>query len=146
MAIVTLHLPAVKASAESRPAQCPYCASPLLQRWGRVTKAVKDPHVQQAQVYRYRCCQCGRTFRHYPEGLTSARQSQRLVVLVALCWVLGLSLRGTSAILSVFPVALSHEQLPQVYRRLEGILDDLNARLRGIHLDRHNIEALVRKR
>jgi transposase-like protein len=78
-----------------------------------VTKAVKDPHVQQVTVYRYRCCQCGRTFRHYPEGVTAAHQSQRLMVLAALCWVLGLSLRGTSAIVSVFPVALSHTSIWQ---------------------------------
>jgi transposase-like protein len=111
MAIVTLRLPLVKAFAENRPTQCVYCGSCLLQRWGSVAKAVKDPHVHQAIVYRYHCCQCQRTFRHHPEGLTAARQSQRLVVLAALCWVLGLSLRGTSAILSAFPVLLSHTSI-----------------------------------
>ena len=111
MAIVTLCLPVVKAFAENRPSQCAYCGSSLLQRWGKVERAVKDPHVHQALLYRYRCTDCGRTFRHYPEGLTSARQSQRLVQLAVLCWVLGLSLRGTSAILSVFPVELSHTSI-----------------------------------
>ena len=113
MAILTLRLPNVKVCEESRPEACLYCGSPLLQRWGKVTKAVKDPHIQQALIYRYCCCQCQRTFRHYPEGLTGARQSQRLVVLAALCWVMGLSLRGTSAILSVFPVILSHTNIWQ---------------------------------
>jgi hypothetical protein len=50
-------------------------------------------------VYRYRFCQCRRTFRHYPEGITHARQNQRLIQLAALCLVLGFSLRGTSGIL-----------------------------------------------
>ena len=113
MAILTLRLPEVKVCEESRPEACLYCGSPLLQRWGKVTKAVKDPHIQQALIYPYCCCQCQRTFRHYPEGLTGARQSQRLVVLAALCWVMGLSLRGTSAILSVFPVILSHTNIWQ---------------------------------
>jgi hypothetical protein len=108
MAIVTLRLPIVKAFTENRPAQCVYCHSPILQRWGGRLRAIKDTHIRQALVYRYRCCQCRRTFRHYPEGITSAHQSQRLIVYAALCWVLGLSLRGASAILSAFPVALCH--------------------------------------
>ena len=66
MAIVTLRLPIVKVSAEKRPAQCVYCRSPLLQRWGTRFRAIKDTHVHQALVYRNRCCQCRRTFRHYP--------------------------------------------------------------------------------
>lgn len=111
MAIVTLRLPLVKAFAENRPAQCVYCGSPLLQRWGSVERTVKDPHVHHALVYRYRCTECGRTFRHYPDGISAARQSQRLVQLAALGWVLGLSLRGTSAILSAFPVLLSHTSI-----------------------------------
>ena len=128
MAIVTLRLPTVKPSIETRPAGCRYCASPVLQRWGGALRAVKDPHVKQALIYRYRCCQCKRTFRHYPEGLTHAHQSQRLVQLAALGWVLGLSLRGTSGILSAFPVALSHTSIwwdvqalsAQLKRRLPG--------------------------
>ncbi|HEX7974579.1 MAG TPA: hypothetical protein VF498_09240 [Anaerolineales bacterium] len=111
MAIVTLRLPDVKAKAEARPRACPHCGCPILQRWGGQQRAIKDPHVQQAIVYRYRCTDCRRTFRHYPEGVTSARQSQRLVQLAALSWVLGLSLRATRAILSVFPVALSQTSI-----------------------------------
>lgn len=111
MAIVTLYLPIVKAVSEHRPASCPHCSSPILQRWGGQLRAIKDTHVRQAVVYRYRCTSCRRTFRHYPQGITSAHQSQRLVRFAALCWVLGLSLRGSSAILSVFPVALSHTSI-----------------------------------
>jgi transposase-like protein len=126
MAIVTLRLPLVKAFAEDRPPGCPHCASPLLQRWGRVEKAVKDPHVHQASLYRYRCTDCQRTFRRYPEGLTAAHQSQRLVQLAALCWVLGLSLRGTSAILSAFLVELSHTS---IWRDVQALAAALKRRL-----------------
>lgn len=111
MAIVTLRLPLVKASSESRPTQCPHCGRTILQRWGGRLREIKDTHVRQALVYRYRCSACRRTFRHYPEGVTHARQSQRLIQFSALSWVLGLSLRGTSAILSAFPVALSHTSI-----------------------------------
>jgi transposase-like protein len=111
MAIVTLRLPNVKAQVEARPGTCPHCGCPILQRWGGQQRAIKDPHVHHALVYRYRCTDCRRTFRHYPEGVTSAHQSQRLIQLAAVSWVLGLSLRATSAILSVFPVALSHTSI-----------------------------------
>jgi transposase-like protein len=126
MAILTLQLRNVKASNQSRPSECLYCGSGLLQRWGAVTKTVKDTHVRQAIVYRYRCCQCWQTFRHYPDGVTSARQSQRLVQLAALGWVLGLSLRGTSAILSAFPVALSHTS---IWRDVQVLAAELKRRL-----------------
>ena len=128
MAIVTLRLPDVKAFTENRPSCCSHCDSPLLQRWGRVERAVKDPQVHQAWIYRYYCTDCRRTFRHYPEGVTSARQSQRLVLLAALCWVLGLSLRGTSAILSAFPVALSHTS---IWRDVQALSAQLKRRLPG---------------
>jgi hypothetical protein len=75
MAIVTLRLPLVKALAETRPDHCVHCRSPLLQRWGGRFRTVKDTHIHQALVYRYRCCQYKRTFRHYPDGITSALQS-----------------------------------------------------------------------
>ena len=125
MTIVTLRLPNVKAAAESRPRGCAYCGSAVLQRWGGRVRAIKDPHVPEAIVYRYRCAGCRRTFRHYPEGISAAHQSQRLVQLAALCWVLGLSLRGTSALLSVFPVALSHTS---VGRDLQALAAELKRR------------------
>lgn len=111
MAIVTLRLPDVKVVAEVRPEECPFCGCPILQRWGGQPRSIKDPHVHEVLVYRYRCTDCGRTFRHYPEGISGAHQSQRLIQLAVVSWVLGLSLRGTSALLSVFPVALSHTSI-----------------------------------
>jgi transposase-like protein len=126
MAIVTLQLPIVKAYSENRPAQCVYCDSPILQRWGGRLRGVKDTHVHQALVYRYRCCQCKRTFRHYPEGITAARQSQRLILYAALGWLMGLSLRGTSAMLSPYPVELSHTS---IWRDVQALAARLKRRL-----------------
>jgi hypothetical protein len=37
---------------------------------------------------------CTETFRHYPQGVNRAAQTQRLRKLVALGWLLGMSLRG----------------------------------------------------
>ena len=108
MAIVTLQLSTVKAYTENRPSECPHCGSGLLQRWGGTLKPVRDTHMRTAAIYRYRCVACRRTFRHYPEGLSRADQSLRLLQLAAIGWTLGLSLRGMSAILSAFGVTLAH--------------------------------------
>lgn len=107
MAIVVLKLPDVKRKREERPNQCPYCEGETFQRWGRVNKPVKDMQVRNVQVYRYRCCHCKRTFRHYPEGNSSADQTERLRLFAILLWTLGLSHRASSLILSGLKVMVS---------------------------------------
>jgi len=108
MPIVVLKLPDVKRKTEGRPKKCPYCGGETFQRWGRVKKSVKDLRVRSIRVYRYRCCHCQRTFRHYPEGNTQADQTGRLHVFAVMCWRLGLSHRGVSTILSGLKVSFSH--------------------------------------
>jgi DNA-directed RNA polymerase subunit RPC12/RpoP len=107
MSIVVLQLPDVKGESESRPSECPYCQSEILQRWGGSLKRVRDHVVKQAVVYRYRCTSCRRTFRHYPEGIDRAQQSQRLRKLAGLCWTLGLSYRGVAGVFAVFGVGIA---------------------------------------
>ena len=108
MPIVLLQLPDVKRKTEIRPQECPYCGGETFQRWGKVRKPVRDNRYRSVQVYRYRCCSCRRTFRHYPVGVDRADQTQRLRKLVALGWVLGMSLRGVVTFMSAFGVSVSH--------------------------------------
>ncbi len=107
MAIVVLKLPDVKRKTEARPNKCPYCAGETFQRWGTVNKPVKDVRVRNVKLYRYRCCHCKRTFRHYPAGNTRAEQTERLRQFAILLWTLGLSLRASSLILSGIQVMVS---------------------------------------
>lgn len=108
MSIVILRLPEVKRGTQERPKECPHCGGETFQRWGQVRKPVKDAHVKRVKVYRYRCCRCRRTFRHYPNGSSRADQSERLKQFASICWTLGLSHRGVSLILSGLQVSLSH--------------------------------------
>ena len=108
MAIVVLKLKDVKRKTEERPRKCPHCERETFQRWGQVKKPVKDVRVRSVRVYRYRCCHCRRTFRHYPEGISRADQTERLKQFATLCWTLGLSHRGVSLILSGWEVSLAH--------------------------------------
>jgi transposase-like protein len=106
MSIITLQIPEVKYARLDRPARCPYCPGETFQRWGGVSKPVRDPHLSEVWVYRYRCCRCKRTFRHYPQGVGPADQTQRLATLVALLWVLGVSYRGLVRFLAALGVSL----------------------------------------
>ena len=108
MSIVTLSLPDVKAKTEIRPTACPYCKGETFQRWGQVSKPVKDKCYHTVSVYRYHCCHCHHTFRYYPDGVDRADQTLRLRKLSTILWVLGMSLRGTCTALSVFGIPLSH--------------------------------------
>jgi hypothetical protein len=108
MTIVVLKLPDVKRRTEERPQTCPYCGGETFQRWGRVQKPVKDIRVRNVKVYRYRCCACKHTFRHYPEGNSVADQTERLRLFAILLWRLGLSHRASSLVLSGLQVFVSH--------------------------------------
>jgi transposase-like protein len=119
MSIVVLKLPAVKRKTEERPKKCPDCAGETFQRWGQVNKPVKDTRIRKVKVYRYRCYHCKHTFRHYPEGVTQAQQSERLMKLCVIMWSLGLSYRSVVMILAVFGVQLSQEAGKQIRRRLK---------------------------
>jgi transposase-like protein len=108
MAIITLRLTAVNSHPEDRPTACRYCGHPILQKWGTVTKPVRDSQIQQVLAHRYHCTKCQRTFRHYPKGIEGADQSVRLQQLAALCWQFGCSTRNASGLFNAFGVSLAH--------------------------------------
>jgi transposase-like protein len=71
-----------------------------LHRHGTIIKPLRDHKLDQVIVQRYKCVECGRTFRHYPLGVTHKSQSSRTVVLAALMYGLGLSCSAASHLLS----------------------------------------------
>lgn len=94
-----LLIPQVNTAPLTRPRGCRWCGSVLLQRHQTVRKTVIDTQVRDTQAVRYRCTDCRRTFRQYAEGVSRARQSQRVVGLAVLLWTLGLSEWATSIVL-----------------------------------------------
>lgn len=103
---VRLLVPQVKPHPEGRPQACRWCGSPLLQRHQMVPKVLIDTHVRQTQAVRYRCTACGRTFRHYAQGASRYRQSQRVMGLAVLLWTLGLSQRAVAIVLAGLEAAI----------------------------------------
>lgn len=128
MAILTLRVPEVNFETASRPASCRYCGASTLQRWGKVPKPVRDTTGSQTiEVSRYRCTECGQTFRHYPDGISAADQTDRLKAAAAMMWALGLPLRPVTAVLSLFGAAVCHQT---VWRDAVAFAQQLGCRRR----------------
>jgi transposase-like protein len=96
---ISLIVPSVNHAPIHRPRACVYCEEPILHRHGTVNKPLRDHKLDRVIVQRYKCVECGRTFRHYPAGITQKSQSQRTVVLAALMYGLGLSCSAASHLL-----------------------------------------------
>jgi len=105
--MIVLQLASVKGNQTRRPEQCLHCEGETFQRWGTEKRKIKDPKMRTVKVFRYKCTNCKRTFRHYPEGVTHAQQSERMKQLAVICWSFGLSYRKIEALLSAFGVSLS---------------------------------------
>lgn len=92
---IQVRLPKVKPDEYEIPETCPHgCGGTYFQPHGQQghIKPLRDPQHSEVTVYRYRCVDCGRTFRVYPKGvLPGAQQSARLKGMVVLLYVLGLS-------------------------------------------------------
>ena len=129
---VRFTLPQVKTFPDTRPSACPYCGSVYLNRHGLATKRINDLYVSEVTAHRYRCCDCGRTFRHYPQGVDGHDQSHRLRGLAALSWALGLSLRSVSHLLSALGCDLSRMSVwRDVQESGSNTLDGWLSRVRG---------------
>jgi transposase-like protein len=98
---ITLLFPEVKEQANTRPRGCPRCGSAYIARHAVVSKPIRDTKINQAQIVRYLCSECGKSFRHYPDGVGRARQSHRLMSLAAIMQALGLSCSATSHLLGI---------------------------------------------
>jgi hypothetical protein len=84
-----------------RAERCPYCDSNILKGHGRVKRTLKDEGGLKVEVARCLCLSCYRSFRGYPLGVSSLKQSKKLLALVSLLYSLGLSLRSTSLTFSI---------------------------------------------
>lgn len=105
---ISLIVPEVNLRPTDRPRACPYCGKAVVHRHGTVLKPIKDHKIRtKVEAHRYKCLSCGRTFRHYPDGVTSKDQSRRTVVLAALMYGLGLSCSASSHLLGALGVQVS---------------------------------------
>jgi len=137
MPVVLLKLPNHSDSSSSRPLRCPDCGSQVLQRWGRISRTVKDIENQRVQYHRYRCNNCGSTFRDYPPGIGRSNQTQRIRDLAALACALGLSSRDVVSVFQELGVNLSRTT---VWRESHRLVEALNADGKNDTRSRYSID------
>lgn len=99
------------------PAPCPDCHSAAHIRWGQRLRPIRDRHYSQAPVQRHRCKSCRRTFSAYPQGLGRSPQTQPYQATLLALYLLGLSLRHVSAVLTL--VELPQVSFVTVWRNLQ---------------------------
>ena len=127
-------VPQVKPQPEGRPAACRWCGSSLLQRHQTVPKRVIDTQVRETEAVRYRCTACGRTFRHYPEGVSHYRQSQRVQGLAVLLWTLGLSEWGASHVLHALEAGIHRSSVHRDRLRAGALLQQRGLAARSVRV------------
>ena len=126
MPVVVIQLPESATIPTGRPEKCPHCGSQILQSWGQSPRNLQDIQHTSAEVHRFRCSECGRTFRHYPPGVDRGIQSLRLRKMAALTWVMGLSSRVIVELFQELGVELSRMTIWRDGRELAKQLAEQN--------------------
>ncbi len=122
MAIVVVRFPHVASAPSGKSRQCPHCGSAILQNWGQTSRPVRDADMREITIYRFRCCNCGRTFRLYPDGADRSTISQRMLNLAALTFAIGLSVKEVGDLFDNLGVTLSRMT---IYRAGHQMVDRL---------------------
>jgi len=105
---IRLSVPEVKARPDTRPSRCSRCGEQVLYRAQvHPRRRFIDTKITQAETVRYGCISCGKTFHHYPQGVTRKQHSARVVVLASLLYTLGLSTDATAKVLALLGAAIS---------------------------------------
>lgn len=122
-----VQLPQVEPDSIQPPATCPLrvgkrkqaqCAGRHFKlHQVRCDKRLRDLRHERVRAQRYRCLTCQRTFRVYPNGVSTAQQSNRLKALSVLLYVLGLSYQGVCDLLEALGHPLSKST---VYHNVQG--------------------------
>jgi len=105
---IRLTVPEVQSRPLDRPSRCPKCGGQILYKAQvHPRKRFIDTKISDVATVRYGCSTCGKTFHHYPKGVTRKQQSARVVVLATLMCVLGLSYEATAKILELLGAGVS---------------------------------------
>ena len=108
-----LILPRVEPGKIEIPAVCPYdgCEGRHFRHHQEVDKPLKDTQYGCVTAHRYECLRCHRTFRLYPQGVTSAQTSQRVTGLAVMLYLLGLSYGAASLALEALGVYMAKSSI-----------------------------------
>jgi len=136
---LVLKLPELKTGEEHRPEECPYCGGKFIQKWGKTSRNVKSPQYQVAEIQRYRCGDCGGSFRDESSEAAVSGQDSRVKQMAAIAWAIGMSLREVVAIFDEAGIELSHTTVWREGQKIAKLIGNRasQAPLKRFALDRH---------
>ncbi len=122
MAIVLLQLPDFERKSKIRRKKCLHYRGNTFQHWGQVPKPVRDNRYRRVQVYRYRCCRCKHTFRHYSPGGGPGRSNPALAQADSCVVGIGFEFAGRrgGAVRLGLDLIVSSEQLLELIKSEQG--------------------------
>lgn len=114
-----LLLPDVKPGNFVVPTKCPRkgCQGKHFYPRQEVGKKIVDGSYKCVRVWRYECARCGCTFRVYPQGVGKKQISQRVIGLMIMLYVLGLSYGAVAIVLDALGIGVGKTS---VYRAVQA--------------------------
>jgi len=112
-------LPVVEPDQYEEPVHCvdAQCCGKRFLPWQEVPKKVRDSEYEEVTARRYKCLQCGRRFRVYPQGVLAGQVWQRVKGMGVMLYLLGLSYGAVELMLAALGVYLSKSS---IYRSVQA--------------------------
>ena len=106
-----VNIPQVDPTAMEPPELCPYeeCDGQYFKpHQQHCEKPLRDLEYDRVNAMRWKCLQCGRTHRVYPEGVSDAERSDRFIAAGVMLYLLGVSYRGVEDFLTALGQPVDH--------------------------------------
>ncbi len=144
--MIVIKLLPIKSPNADRPAECPYCNSQVLQRWGSVSRDLVNTDSDTTNGFRFRCTNCYRTFRAFPEGVSRSLLAFRIQYLAAWLNELGLSTREIEQVFEFLGSPISRSTISRMRGSYAGqMLDKRIASEQRFYIDREFINGVSQK-
>ncbi len=123
--------------------RCLFCGSKVLQRWGSVDRKLVNTDSDTTTGFRFRCSDCNRTFRDYPERVSRSLVAFRVQYLAAWMSELGLTTREIEQALDFLGSPASRSTISRMRNGYAGqMLSKRLANGQKYYLDREFIDGI----
>jgi len=138
---LNLRLPEIKPNHYVAPKRCPVpgCKGKRFYPRQKVRKNVVDSKYKQVEAWRYQCCECGHTFRVYPQGVSQQHISQRVSGLAVMLYILGLSYGAVAIVLEALGIGIGKTS---VYRAVQAVAEKIPGMKQAHLLEGYRTEAV----
>ena len=136
-----LLLPEVKPTDFAIPTKCPTkgCKGKHFYPRQEVEKKIVDASYKCVRAWRHECARCGCTFRVYPQGVGKKQMSQRVIGLMIMLYILGLSYGAVAIVLEALGIGVGKTS---VYRAVQAAAEKVPGMKREKLVDGYRTRAV----